>query len=159
MTTLQQQHSEHFKKKWSSSSISNHLNIEHLNFLHWTRIVCKGRLHITSFIYKYKTSTTYPLYETTRCFILINKWRLWVQSGLHAIRLYMQSAFTCNLPLHAIQVQQFFIIKMHLSVPRNNRLCLVCLAKGKCSLNTWSEQTKEKNANVIFFCASVQNIY
>ena len=38
-----------------------------------TRIVGKGRLWVTSFIYKYKTSTAYPLYETTRCFVPINK--------------------------------------------------------------------------------------
>ena len=38
-----------------------------------TRIVGKGGLWVTSFIYKYKTSTTYPLYETMRCFVLINK--------------------------------------------------------------------------------------
>ena len=29
-------------------------------------------LWATSFIYKYETSTTYPLYETTWCFVLIN---------------------------------------------------------------------------------------
>ena len=39
----------------------------------WTRIVGKGRLWVTSFIYKYKTSTTYPLYETMHRFILLNK--------------------------------------------------------------------------------------
>ena len=45
-------------------------------FIRRTRIVRKGRLHVTSFIFKYKTPTTYPLYETTRHFLLINKGRL-----------------------------------------------------------------------------------
>ena len=40
---------------------------------HWTRIVGKGGLWVTSFIYKYKISTTHPLYETMQCFVLINK--------------------------------------------------------------------------------------
>ena len=56
-----------------------------------TRIVRKGRLWLTSFIYKYKTSTTYPLYETTWCFILINKWCLWVKSTKPTICLFPQS--------------------------------------------------------------------
>ena len=43
------------------------------HFDRWTWIVGKGGLWVTSFIYKYKTSTTYPLYETTQCFVLINK--------------------------------------------------------------------------------------
>ena len=38
------------------------------NFLSWTQIVGKGRLWVTSFIYKYKTYTTYPLYDTMQCF-------------------------------------------------------------------------------------------
>ena len=59
----------------------------------WTRFVGKGRLWVTSFIYKYKTSTTYPLYEATQCFVLINKWCLWVQSALPTIRLYPQSGY------------------------------------------------------------------
>ena len=41
------------------------------NINYW--IVGKGGLWLTSFIYEYKTSTTYPRYETTRHFILINK--------------------------------------------------------------------------------------
>ena len=40
---------------------------------HLTRILGKGGLWVTSFIFKYETSTTYPQYETTQCFILINK--------------------------------------------------------------------------------------
>ena len=47
----------------------------------WTWIVGKGGLWVTSFIYKYKTSTTYPLYETTWRFILLHKWHSWVQSA------------------------------------------------------------------------------
>ena len=31
---------------------------------HQTRIVGKGGFWVTSFIYEYETSTTYPLYET-----------------------------------------------------------------------------------------------
>ena len=38
-----------------------------------TRIVGKGGLWVTSFIYKYKTSTTYPLFETMQYFVLIIK--------------------------------------------------------------------------------------
>ena len=45
-------------------------------------------LWVTSFIYKYKTSNTYSLYETTWRFVLINKWR------------YPQSAFTNNPVLY-----------------------------------------------------------
>ena len=58
-----------------------------------TQIVGKGTLWVTSFIYKYKTSTTYPLYETTQCFVLINKWHSWVQSALPTIHLYQQSGY------------------------------------------------------------------
>ena len=61
-----------------------------------TRIVGKGGLWVMSFIYKYKTSTTYPLYETMQCFVLINKWRLWVQSTLPTIGLYPQSGYDQN---------------------------------------------------------------
>ena len=46
----------------------------------------KGWLWVISFIYKYETSTTHPLYETTQCFILINKWYSWVQFTLPTIR-------------------------------------------------------------------------
>ena len=53
----------------------------------------KGGLWLTSFIYKYKTSTTYPLYETMRCFVLINKSHLWVQSAKPTIRLYPQFGY------------------------------------------------------------------
>ena len=57
-------------------------------------------LWVTSFIYKYKTSTTYPLYETTQCFVIINMWCLWGQSALPTIRLYPQSDHIFNnLPL------------------------------------------------------------
>ena len=56
-----------------------------------TWIVGKGGFWVTSFIYKYETSTTHPLYETTRHFILINKWPLWGQSTLPTISLYPQS--------------------------------------------------------------------
>ena len=58
-----------------------------------TQIVGQGGLGVTSFIYMYKTSTTYPLYETTQHFVLINKWRSWVQSALPTIRLYPQSGY------------------------------------------------------------------
>ena len=37
---------------------------------HQTRIVGKGGFWVTSFIYEYETSTTYPLYETM--------WRLYL---------------------------------------------------------------------------------
>ena len=39
----------------------------------WTQIVGKGGLWVTTFIYKHETSTTCPIYETTQCFVLINK--------------------------------------------------------------------------------------
>ena len=55
-------------------------------FLRWTRIV--GNI-----IHKFKTSTTYPLYETMQHFVLINKWCSWVQSALPTIRLYPQSRY------------------------------------------------------------------
>ena len=58
-----------------------------------TQIVGKGGLWVASFIYKYKTSTTYPLYETTQSFVVINKWRSWVQSALPTIHLYPQSGY------------------------------------------------------------------
>ena len=45
-----------------------------------TRIVGKGILWVTSFVYKHKTSTTYHLNETTQCFVLLNKWCSWAQS-------------------------------------------------------------------------------
>ena len=38
-----------------------------------TLIVGKGGLLLTSIIFKYKTSTTYLLYGTMQCFVLINK--------------------------------------------------------------------------------------
>ena len=38
-----------------------------------------GYCHL--FISMYETSTTYPLCETTRCFVLMNKWCSWVQSA------------------------------------------------------------------------------
>ena len=60
-----------------------------------TRIVCKVRLWKTSFIYKYETSTTYPLYERTQCFIQIND-ILEYNFTLPTICLYPQSAFTHN---------------------------------------------------------------
>ena len=50
-------------------------------------------LWVKPFIYKYKTSTTYPLYETMGHLLLINKWRLWVQSALPTIHLYPQSGY------------------------------------------------------------------
>ena len=66
-------------------------NSPHLEKICRTWIVCKGGLHVTSFIYKYKTSTTYPLYGITQHFVLINKWHLLAQSARRAIRLM------CNL--------------------------------------------------------------
>ena len=57
-----------------SVSIQKYFFLLHMNELVcWSRIVGKGRLWVASFIYKYETSTTYPLYETMRCFVLINK--------------------------------------------------------------------------------------
>ena len=53
----------------------------HPDYYHRTLIVGKGRLWVTLFIYKYETSTTCPLNETTQRFVLINKWCLWVQSA------------------------------------------------------------------------------
>ena len=38
-----------------------------------SRIVGKDRNWVMPFIYKYKTSITYPLYETMKHFALINK--------------------------------------------------------------------------------------
>ena len=49
------------------------------------KITVGPRLWVTSFIYKYETSTTYPLNETMQCFKLLNKWCLWVQSALPKI--------------------------------------------------------------------------
>ena len=77
---------------WSVTSAPQHLKKCWWKFPS-DRIVFKGRLWVTSFIYKYKTSTTYPLYETTQCFILINKWCSWVQSTLPTICLYPQSGY------------------------------------------------------------------
>ena len=70
------------RKKWSR-----------VDFVRRTRIVGKGGLWVMSFIYKYKTSTTYPLYETTWRFVLINKWHSRVQSALPTICLYPQSRY------------------------------------------------------------------
>ena len=47
-----------FWRGWFTSPIFNKCGCQ-------TRIVYKGGLHITSFIYKYETSTTYPLNKTT----------------------------------------------------------------------------------------------
>ena len=57
------------------------------------KIFVRPGLWVTSFIYKYETSTTYPLYETTRRFVLINKWHSWVQSALPTIRFFPQSGY------------------------------------------------------------------
>ena len=57
------------------------------------RFVGKDGLWVMSFIYKYKTSTTYPLYETMQRFVLINKWH--------------RMSITHNPPLPTIQVQPF----------------------------------------------------
>ena len=48
-------------------------NMIRSNFTCRTRIVGKGGLWVMLFIYKYKTSTIYPLYETTQHLVLINK--------------------------------------------------------------------------------------
>ena len=59
-----------------------------------TWIVCKG---------KYKTSTTYPLYETTQCFVLIKL------TLLSTIRL------THNLPLTTIRVWLNWLVEGNLN--------------------------------------------
>ena len=67
-------------------------------FFIYTRIFQTNNTNLTigpglwaaSFIYKYKTSTTYSLYENMQCFVLINKWCSWVQSALPTISLYPQ---------------------------------------------------------------------
>ena len=55
---------------------------------HQTRIVGKCGSWVTSFIYMYKTSTTYHLYETPRHFVLINK-----MSFVSKICLYPHSGY------------------------------------------------------------------
>ena len=79
-------------------------------FIRRTRIVRKGRLHVTSFIFKYKTPTTYPLYETTRHFLLINKGRLWVPSALRAIHLYVQSGYNLFINFDWMQILNNYIM-------------------------------------------------
>ena len=59
-----------------------------------------------SFINKYKTSITYPLYENIRCFVLINKWSSSVQSALSTICLYTQSGYD---PCVMISVERIFV--------------------------------------------------
>ena len=75
----------------------------------------KGGLWVTSFIYKYKTSTTYYLYETMQWFVLKNKWHLWVQSALPT------SAFT-----HNPGTTKYFVCKMAF-------MCISCI----CRLLVW----------------------
>ena len=94
-----------------------------------TQIVGKGRLCVTSFFYKYETSTTYPLYETTQHFILKNDWCLWVQSTLPTTRLYPQSGY--NQKIYSIKLcnaepQQ---LDMHLTTPYFV-LCLIFVHIG-----------------------------
>ena len=116
--------------KYQSTFVGSNPIPSNQNYKQWqwmkrrTWIVGKDRLWVTSFIYKYKTSTTYPLYETTWRFVLINKWCLWVQSALSTIRLihnlpYPQSAFTHNQGTTTLllQLQRFpsFNIRVRLS--------------------------------------------
>ena len=99
--------------KYQSTFVGSNPIPSNQNYKQWqwmkrrTWIVGKDRLWVTSFIYKYKTSTTYPLYETTWHFILINKWCLWVHSKLRAIRLYMQSRYN-----------HFILLTWYLEPPR-----------------------------------------
>ena len=70
-----------------------------------------------SFIYKNETSTTYPLYETMPCFILINKLHSWVQSALPTICLYSQSGYDQSVVKERSKwnrrsgVQQYFLLQ------------------------------------------------
>ena len=64
---------------------------------HRTWIIRKGRLHLMSFIYKYGTSTTYPLHKRLQCFILM--------TFVSTIRIL------CNLPLRAIWVRPKILIQ------------------------------------------------
>ena len=92
-----------------------------------SRIVGKDRNWVMPFIYKYKTSITYPLYETMKHFALINKWHLWVQSALPTICLYPQSAFTHNPPLPTIRLypQSGYNHKIYKKLMWNN-IDLIC---------------------------------
>ena len=70
------------------------------NFV-WSQIVHKGGFHIQLYV-------KYVLYGLIKyvawfskggkcgCFVIINKWRFWVQSTLHPIWLYMQSRSDAN---------------------------------------------------------------
>ena len=58
---------------WIAECCTKKLSKKVKSFFCRTRFVGKGGLWGTSFIYKYGTSTTYPLYETMQCFILIDK--------------------------------------------------------------------------------------
>ena len=98
--------------------------LKSLQFFCQTRIAHKVGLHVrqsvrqivlkTLFIYKYKTSTPVPLYETMchlMMFCTYKKWCSWVQSTLCAIRLYVQSG--CN---HFLVLLYFFQPSIFLSV-------------------------------------------
>ena len=64
----------------------------------------KGGFWVTSFIYKYKTSTTYPLYEI-RDICTNKKWHLWVQSALATIHAYPQSGY--DQKIAKIEIQNY----------------------------------------------------
>ena len=84
----------HMSKGWEFES-QNHILVGHFfTYVFLGKFVSdpvagKGRLWVMSFICKYKTSTTYPLYETTWRFVLINKWHEYNPP-------YPKSAFTHN---------------------------------------------------------------
>ena len=86
------------------------------------------RLHVMSFIYKYKTYTTYLLYETMHRFILLNKWCSWVQSALRVIRVKSSKLVKCFISGIQVSLNCAFK-KCHWCVALKAHLLLLCFSE------------------------------